>query len=224
MTISRRSFARSILAAVAGATVLRQAVAAPVKEQIAEAFGVPEGIVEFCRQYLPQQKIEPWQEDVLVRIEAAKLSANVKVPACLIEDSMVDFQGQMAAEFGRDLAERVDRECWEAVGDEWGRTIDLKSLKAAMDSAPKPSYGFITINDARSLEGLSPLPDDGTARLFGYPVHVTPGLEGCWRLSRSPTTLPDGWKMTQCGPYPAGDWCPTRRRFDFTLDPHSQPR
>ena len=35
MTISRRSFARSILAAVAGATLLRQAVAAPVKEQIA---------------------------------------------------------------------------------------------------------------------------------------------------------------------------------------------
>lgn len=37
MTISRRSFARSILAAVAGVAVLRQAVAAPVKEQIAEA-------------------------------------------------------------------------------------------------------------------------------------------------------------------------------------------
>lgn len=30
MTISRRSFARSILAALAGATVLRQAMAAPI--------------------------------------------------------------------------------------------------------------------------------------------------------------------------------------------------
>ena len=49
MTISRRSFARSIIAAVTGATVLRQAVAAPVVtechkhtvEEICNTFGVP---------------------------------------------------------------------------------------------------------------------------------------------------------------------------------------
>ena len=117
--------------------------------------------------------------------------------------------------FATECANQVDRECW-GPGGEWSEKIDLPSLKAALDKMPKYNDGLMTINDVRALEGLSPLPDDGAARRFGYPVHVTPGLgiEGCWRLTGSPTTLPPGW----------GPASIQRARFDFVLDAHSPPR
>ena len=198
MSVSRRSFFSAIAGAIAGA-VASKAMAAP--SETAKIVAPPTNIVEFCRRYLTKEKIEPWQEDILLQVQAANCTVKSKILDCLLADCPHDWSSHVYRKFATECANQVDRECWAAVGAEWGKTFDIKSLKAAMDSAPKPIRGFITINDVRSLEGLGTLPDDGTARLFGYPVHVTPGLgvEGYWRLSSIPM-------------------------IDFALDARSPPR
>lgn len=224
MTISRRSFFSAVAGAIAGA-VASKALAAP--SETAKIVAPPTNIVEFCRRYLTKEKIEP------VLLQAANCTVKSKIPDCLLEDSPHDWSSHVYRKFATECANQVDRECW-GPGGEWVKKIDIPSLKAAMDKMPKYNDGLMTINDFRALEGLGPLPAVDTARFFGYPVHVTPGLEGCWRLSRLPMTLPDGWGRMQCGPYKAADGLPTvdpkdwhllaRGRFDFTLDPHSPPR
>lgn len=179
MRVSRRSFFSAIAGAIAGAVASRALAVEPPDALTKERF-------ELVKEQFGKA------HERYVRVDTKTFSAKVKIPACLLEDSPHDWSSHVYHKFATECAGRVDRECWGPVGAEWGKKIDLPSLKAAMDSAPKPSHGFITINDVRALEGLNPLPDGGTARLFGYPVHVTPGLEGCW-LSSRPVTLPEGW-------------------------------
>jgi hypothetical protein len=144
---------------------------------------------EFCRQYLPEQKIAPWQEDILPKIQAARLTAKVKIPACLLEDSMIDFRDRLSADFGRDLAERVDRECWATFTVPESHTkLNIESLKAVMDSLPKYNRGFIAINDVRAFEGLNPIPSDSHNSIVGFPVRVIPGIEGFWACAHRGAT------------------------------------
>jgi len=187
MSVSRRSFFSAVAGAIAGA-VASKALAAPSAPIVAPPMaGKSTNVVEFCRRYLTKEKIEPWQEDIL--LQAANCTVKPKIPDC-----PYDWSSYVYRKFATECATQVDRECWLSVG------IDTKSFRAALDSLPKYNDVFMTINDVRALEGLRPIPADDTERLFGYPVHVTPGhgLEGCWRLSSIPMmTLPIGWEMVR---------------------------
>ena len=116
MTISRRSFARSILAAVAGATVLRQAVAAPVKEQIAEAFGVPvesvpEGPRTIAEKEFHPAAIQPRQTLSLLRDIGYNghpdIVATCRVSRRELEDGAFDTERYVIARLDR-ILERYD--------------------------------------------------------------------------------------------------------------------
>lgn len=114
MTISRRSFARSILAALAGATVLRQAVAAPVKEQIAEAFGVPvESALEGPRTIADRESVAAWKA---YHIGARRLTVTVSVSRELLEDSPFDIQSLVEGRLATAMAEKID--------EEWGKGVE----------------------------------------------------------------------------------------------------
>lgn len=209
MSISRRSFFSAVAGAIAGA-VASKTLAAPSETPKVAAPPRPMGIVEFCRQYLPQHKIEPWQEDALVRIEAAKLSANVQVPACLIEDSMVDWSGHVYRKFAREMAEQIDRDCWGTLT----ATTPLggKSFEVMMDFRQKYiDDGFITINEARAMEGLRPLSASQVAKIMDVPVEM---LKHGQHNAADSLAVADRKKWLSAA----------RRRFDFTLDPYSPPR
>jgi hypothetical protein len=204
MTISRRSFFTAVAGAIAGAVASKALAVEPAPPVDRKALT----FAEFCRQYLPEQKIAPWQEDILPKIQAARLTAKVKIPACLLEDSMIDFRDRYAAEFARNCADRFDRECWATFTVPESHTkLDIGSLKAVMDSLPKYNRGLIAISGFRAFEGHSPIPV---------------------------TTLPPGWEMRQYGPYKAADGQPAvdpkewhllvRGRFDFSLDDQKTPR
>jgi hypothetical protein len=204
MTISRRSFFTAVAGAIAGAVASKALAVAPAAPMDRKA----STFAEFCRQYLPEQKIAPWQEDILPKFQAARLTVRGKIPACFFEGSMVDCQDRYAAEFARNCAERFDRECWATFTVPESHTkLNIESLKAVMDSLPKYNRGFIAINDVRAFEGLNPIPV---------------------------TTLPPGWEMRQHVPYKAADDQPAvdprewpsfaRGRFDFSLDDQKTPR
>jgi hypothetical protein len=172
MSVSRRSFFTAVAGAIAGAVASKALAVEPAAAPPPVA-ARPTNVVEFCRKYLTKEKIEPWQEDILLQVQATKLTASVNVPACMIEDCM---------------AQQVDRECWSTFGvRKWDAKIDIKSLKAVMDSLPKYNDGLMTINDVRSLEGLN-----------------------SWRPSRRLMSLPEGWGMTQCGLPKGVDCCCSR--------------
>lgn len=82
MTLPRRSFLKSIAAALAGATAIRSAVT-----PVAEAVEPLPPVAEFPKKGL-------------------------LIHSALLEDNLVDVQHDMMARLGREWAERVDREVW----------------------------------------------------------------------------------------------------------------
>jgi hypothetical protein len=183
MSVSRRSFFTAVAGAIAGAVASKALAVEPASPVMAAPPMDCKALTfaEFCRQYLPEQKIAPWQEDILPKMQAARLTAKVKIPAGFLEDSMIDFRERLDEEFGRDLAERVDRECWATFTVPESHTkLNIESLKAVMDSLPKYNRGFIAINDVRAFAGLNPLPADRCSPAMGFPVRVITGIEGFW--------------------------------------------
>ena len=185
MSVSRRSFFSAVAGAIAGAVASRVVAKAPAVKEIAvpTIAGKAPSVVEFARQY-----------DVLTKIDSRKLTATVKVPSCLLEDSPIDVRSQIAEMMAREMAEKFDREIWESATStrsytvdvpEWGTKVTLKSIKETMDKLPKynPRHeifidesfwaGAVTVNEARCLDGLNPKP----SRYMGYPVHIVPGLK-----------------------------------------------
>ena len=152
MSVSRRSFFSAVAGAIAGAVASKALAVETADTLTKERFELVKE--QFCKAH-----------ERYVLVDTKTFSANVKVPACLLEDSPHHWSSHVYRKFATECANQVDRECWGPVGAEWGKKIGLQSLKAAMDSAPKPSYGFITINDVRAIEGLSPLPDINVLQL-----------------------------------------------------------
>jgi hypothetical protein len=120
MPLPRRQFLASVAAAIAAATGVNGAAKAVLPapaEPLAEAVAVPPmarkttSIAEFARHYMGAD-IKPWQEDVLTEIKTRKLTANVMVPACLLEDSPIDIRGQVSKMISESFAETFDFECW----------------------------------------------------------------------------------------------------------------
>ena len=197
MSVSRRSFFSAVAGAIAGAVASRVVAKAPAVKEIAvpTMAGKAPSIVEFARQY-----------DVLTKIEARKLAANVKVPACLLEDSPIDVRSQIAEMIGREMADKVDRGCWEWTKSypmytvdvpEWGTKVTVKSLKAAMDSCPKSCRQELVCSAAQmrdlvaastpkqtvidELWGHDKASAWGEQRFMGFPVKVVPGhFDGFW--------------------------------------------
>lgn len=117
MTISRRSFARSILAAMAGATVLRQAVAAPVKEQIAEAAPPPNAGPELA---------VAWKA---YHIGARRITVMCSVSRELLEDSPFDIRSLVEGRLAAAMAKKID--------EEWGKGTEYTVAKFCDDDPAK---------------------------------------------------------------------------------------
>ena len=132
MTISRRSFARSILAAVAGAAVLRQAVAAPLKEQIAEAFGVPvESVPEGPRTIADREVAVAWKA---YRIGARRITVMCSVSRELLEDSPFDIRSLVEARLAAAMAKKID--------EEWGKGAEYTVRTVCHDDLATHSVDY----------------------------------------------------------------------------------
>jgi len=129
MTISRRSFARSIIAALAGATVLRQAVATPVKEQIAEA--LPQTIAG------PELAIA-WKA---YHIGARRITVMCSVSRELLEDSPFDIRSLVEGRLAAAMVQKID--------EEWGKGVEYTVAKTCDEDPAKQivSYGHIATED-----------------------------------------------------------------------------
>lgn len=163
MTISRRSFARSILAAMAGATVLRQAVAAPVKERIAEA--VPPTIAG------PELAVA-WKT---YHIGARRITVMCSVSRELLEDSPFDIRSLVEGRLAAAMAKKID--------EEWGEGVEYTVAKFCDDDPAKQivSYAHIATEDKshvlRRAEWLSRRALgkwDGTHKWDGTPTLLQP--------------------------------------------------
>lgn len=168
MTISRRSFARSILAAVAGVTVLRQAVAAPLKEQIAEAFGVPvESVPEGPRTIADRESVAAWKA---YHIGARRLAVTVSVSRELLEDSLLDIHSLVEGRLATAMAERID--------EEWGNGVEYTVAKFCDDDPAKLYVAYThTATEDKS-------------RAIRREEWLRRRALGDWGRT---TTLPDGW-------------------------------
>lgn len=198
MTISRRSFARSIIAAVAGVTVLRQAVAVPVKEPIAEAFGVPvESVPEGPRTIADREVAVAWKA---YHIRARRITVTCRVSRELLEDSPFDIRSLVEARLAAAMAKKID--------EEWVKGAEYTVEKSCDYDSAKLDVAFThtaTEDKSHVLRRTEWLRRRALGEWDGTP------------------TLPDGWK---CGSYATADeWhSPPRGRFDFMLDTHSPPR
>jgi hypothetical protein len=222
MTISRRSFARSIIAAVAGATVLRQAVAAPVVtechkhtvEEICNTFGVPVNAVpEGPRTIMEKERAfdhEAFNEWKSYSLQPRRLSVRLQVSREVLKDDpsavSVWIQHSIAL-----LARRAD--------EEWGRGAEYTVETICDDDASSPFITYTRIATEDKDYRMQRLRDEWRR------MHVGP---------RDVIALPEGWSITQHAPYKAADGQPAvdpqewlslaRGRFDFSLDDEKTPR
>lgn len=186
MTISRRSFARSILAAVAGAAVLRQAVAAPVKEQIAEAFGVPvESVPEGPRAIAEKSAAFDHEAFKAASIQPRRIAVRCNVSRKILEDHPCSMSTLVQCRLAAAMA--------KAVSEQWGKGVEYTVSTLWNDDLAKPEVTCTQI----AIEDKS---------------HIIRRAE--WLRRRAlgewdgTMALPDGWEMRQYGPYKAADGQP----------------
>jgi hypothetical protein len=201
MTISRRSFARSIIAAVAGATVLRQAVAAPVEaaavtecdkhtvEEIANTFGVPVRLLpEGPRTIMEKERAfdhEAFNEWKSYSLPPRRLCVRLQVSREVLKDGpssavSVWIQHSIAL-----LARRAD--------EEWGRGAEYTVETICDDDPSSPSITYTRIATEDKDYRMQRLRDEWRR------MHVSP---------RDVIALPEGWSITQHAPYKAADGQP----------------
>jgi hypothetical protein len=223
MTISRRSFARSIIAAVAGATVLRQAVAAPVVtechkhtvEEIANTFGVPAGLVPEGPRPIMEKgcafdhgAFDEWRS---YSLQPRRLSVSMSVSRELLEDSPLSVSTIVQSRLALALA--------KAVYDQWCEGAEYTVSMICNDDLANPWLTYTHIATEDKDYRMQRLRDEWCR------MHVGP---------RNVSTLPDGWSMGQYVSYQAADDQPAvdprewpsfaRGRFDFSLDDQKTPR
>ena len=192
MTISRRSFARSILAAVAGAAVLRQAVAAPLKEQIAEVFGVPvESVPEGPRAIADREVAVAWKA---YRIGARRITVTCSVSRELLEEHPCSMSMLVQDRLARAMAKKID--------EEWGKGVGCNVSTIWDEDPAKPEVTCTQIATECGSYGL--LRAEWLRRRALGEWDSTP-------------TLPEGWEMRQYGPYLAADGWPAVEPKDWHL-------
>ena len=102
MSVSRRSFFSAIAGAIAGVVASKAMAAEPPDALTKERF-------ELVKEQFGKA------HERYVRIDTKTFSANVKVPACLLEDSPYDWSSLVHRKFATECANQVDRECWGPV-------------------------------------------------------------------------------------------------------------
>jgi hypothetical protein len=217
MTISRRSFARSIIAAVAGATVLRQAVAAPVVtkchkhtvEEICNTFGVPVNAVPEGPRTIMEKGCafdhEAFNEWKSYSLQPRRLSVSINVSRELLEDSPLSVSTIIQSRLSLALA--------KAVFDWWGKGAEYTISMICNDDLANPWLTYTRIATEDKDYRMQRLRDEWRR------MHVGP---------RDVIALPEGWSITQHAPYKAADGQPAvdpkewlslaRGRFDLWLD------
>jgi hypothetical protein len=239
MTISRRSFARSIVAAVAGATVLRQAVAsvpatpltpaataggrAFTAEEIFKLYDVPASLVlEGPRTIMEKERAfdhEAFNEWKSYSLQPRRLCVRLQVSREVLKDGpssavSVWIQHSIAL-----LARRAD--------EEWGRGAEYTVATICDDEPLSPFITYTRIATEDKDYRMQRLRDEWRR------IHVQ-RLRDEWRRihvgPRNVTTLPDGWEKRQYGSYKATDGLPADDPKDWLLlargplDAHSPPR
>jgi hypothetical protein len=201
MTISRRSFARSIIAALAGATVLRQAVATPVEAAaVTECHGVPVNLVpEGPRTIFDHEAFNEWKS---YSLQPRRLSVSINVSRELLEDSPLSVSTIIQSRLALALA--------KTVVDWWGKGAEY-TVSTICDVDLDLDNLWITYTHIATEDKdyrMQRLRDEWRR------MHVGP---------KNVTTLPEGWK---CGSYATADeWHSLPRgRFDYALDDQKAPR
>jgi len=215
MTVSRRSFARSIIAAVAGATALRQAVASPVEAaavaechkhtvgEICNTFGVPAGLVPEGPRTIMEKGCafdhEAFNEWRSYTPHPRRLSVRLQV-------SKEDYPSGVSAWVQHSvalLARRAD--------EEWGRGAEYTVATICDDDPSSPFITYTRIATEDKGYRMQRLRDEFRR------MHIGP---------RNVTTLPGGWEMRQYGPYKAADGQPAvdPKEWTHSLAVHSTSR